>query len=216
MNKTDIINATAQWAEYSMTGEPTGHDWWHTDRVRKTAMHIASIEGGDLFIIEMAALLHDTGDRKLHNGIDKTREVPENWLNQFIIDATIKEHILNICENLSFKGSATDTTMSTIEGKVVQDADRLDALGAIGIARAFAYGGNKSRMIYNPDCKPRTEMNYQQYVSGNSTTINHFYEKLLLLEKIMQTNTGKQIAIQRTEFLNLFLDKFFKEWNVEL
>lgn len=214
MNKSDIIHATAQWVESRMSGETTGHDWWHTYRVWKTALKISKTEGGDTFIIQMAALLHDMGDHKFFGGIDKTRETAMFWIDQFAgITAEEKIHIADICEQLSYKGADVDTSMPDIEGKIVQDADRLDALGAIGIARAFAYGGKKSRMLHDPSQQPVMHNNFESYKQAKGTTINHFYEKLLLLQERMQTETGKRIAEARTSFLKLFLERFYLEWN---
>ncbi len=217
MTEKQIIEATVQWVESKMSGETTGHDWWHTYRVWKNALKISKIEGGSTFIITMSSLLHDMGDHKFHSGIDKTRETAMFWLDQFAgIKKDMKDHIADICEQLSFKGAQADTSMPDIEGKIVQDADRLDALGAIGIARAFAYGGKKQRMIHHPDIQPVEYINFEHYKNSKSTTINHFYEKLLLLQDRMQTKTGKEMALQRTKYLYQFLEQFFSEWNCEI
>jgi uncharacterized protein len=213
MTQSDIIAATAQWVEGKMSGEATGHDWWHVQRVWKNAVKICKNEGGDLFVIEMAALLHDMGDHKFHGGIDKTYETAMYWLDQFTeITSTNKHHIADICHLLSYKGAGVSTDMPTPEGKIVQDADRLDALGAIGIARAFAYGGKKNRMIHHPGASPTLHQSFEEYQSSQSTTIQHFYEKLLLLEDRMQTETGRMHAKQRTLFMEDFLKNFFAEW----
>lgn len=213
MTQSDIIAATAQWVEAKMSGEATGHDWWHVQRVWKNAVKICKTEGGNLFVIEMAALLHDMGDHKFHGGIDKTYETAMYWLDQFTeITTTNKHHIADICHLLSYKGAGVSTDMPTTEGKIVQDADRLDALGAIGIARAFAYGGKKNRMIHHPGASPTLHQSFEEYQSSQSTTIQHFYEKLLLLEDRMQTETGRMHAKQRTLFMEEFLKYFFTEW----
>jgi len=213
MTQDDIIAATAQWVESKMSGEATGHDWWHVNRVWKNAVSISKIEGGSLFIIEMAALLHDVGDHKFHNGIDKTYETAIYWLDQFAgISPDDKQHVADICCQLSYKGAGVSTEMPTLEGKIVQDADRLDALGAIGIARAFAYGGKKNRMIHHPGASPTLHQSFEEYKSSGGTTIQHFYEKLLLLEDRMQTKTGRMHARQRTSFIEDFLRNFFMEW----
>jgi len=213
MNNAQIISATAQWVENKMTGETSGHDWFHVQRVWKQAIHISSIEGGNRFIIEMAALLHDMGDHKFHGGIDKTRETALYWMDQFVTISRLDSiHIADICEGLSFKGAAVETSMPTLEGKIVQDADRLDALGAIGIARAFAYGGKKQRMIHDPSVQPSLHKDFESYRLSGSTTINHFYEKLLLLSDRMQTNTGKELAHQRHNYIVDFLQQFLNEW----
>lgn len=216
MTQDDIIRSTAQWIENLLKDEITGHDWWHTRRVWKMALKISEKEGGNRFIIEMAALLHDAGDHKLHSGIDKTYETAMHWLNQFSdIEKWDKEHIAGICEQLSYKGVSVNTDMPTVEGKIVQDADRLDALGAIGIARAFAYGGMKGRKIFDPAVQPENQQDFQSYRNSRGTTINHFYEKLLLLEERMQTETGRMIAAPRTTFLKNYLQNFFDEWDIE-
>jgi uncharacterized protein len=215
MTESDIIHATAQWIEQRFKDEPTGHDWWHTSRVWKMALRISANKGGRRFIIEMSALLHDAGDHKFHDGIDKTHETALYWLDQFSnVDKADKAHIAEICELISFKGAGTDTTMPSLEGKIVQDADRIDALGAIGIARAFAYGGMKGRKIFDPAIKPHMHVDFDTYRKAQGTTINHFYEKLLLLENRMQTETGRQIAASRTVFLREFLQRFHDEWNI--
>ena len=213
MNKSEIISATTQWVRNKMLSETTGHDWWHVYRVKEMALYISSIEGGDKFIIEMASLMHDMGDHKFHNGIDKTRETALYWLDQFSdIPKSEKEYIASICENISFKGAHVDTSIDTIEGKITQDADRLDALGAIGISRAFAYGGKNNRCLHNPNIKPTLHSDFASYRNSKSTTINHFYEKLLLLKDRMQTPTAREIAEKRTKYIEEFLKNFIDEW----
>jgi len=214
LNQTHIIQATTQWVETKMSGETTGHDWWHTWRVWNASLKIQAIEGGNSFIIQMAALLHDMGDHKFFDGVDKTRETALYWMDQFAgISNEEKQHIADICEQLSFKGAEVDTNMHTIEGKIVQDADRLDAMGAMGIARAFAYGGKKGRMLHEPSVKPVMHKDFESYKNAKGTTINHFHEKLLLLYDRMQTKTGKAIAKRRTLFLNQYLETFYEEWD---
>ncbi|MDD7423617.1 MAG: HD domain-containing protein [Candidatus Methanomethylophilaceae archaeon] len=195
------------------SGDSGGHDIEHTFRVVRNAMHISSIEGGDADVIELAALLHDTDDRKLfgdtHGECPFARSVMENRFS----DDTI-EHVVSIINSVSFKGRDTRAP-DTLEGRIVQDADRLDAIGAVGIARAFAYGGSRGRRMYDPSDRPRTDMDAETYFSNTGTTINHFYEKLLLLKDMMNTDTGRSMAERRHTFMESFLDEFYREWDGE-
>jgi uncharacterized protein len=190
-------------------GESSGHDYFHTLRVYNNACKIAQKEECNILLVQLAALLHDVDDIKIFN--TKNYNNAKTILQEFKYNEQIINSVIKIISEISFKGKSTEPT--TIEGKIVQDADRLDAIGAIGIARAFTYGGNKNRELYNPDIKPRLNMTEEEYRSNNGTTINHFYEKLLLLEKYMNTDTAKVIAKERTEFMNNFLKQFYKEWN---
>lgn len=194
--------------------EGSGHDWWHVHRVRNYALKIAETEGGDLFYIEMAALLHDLDDWKLK------KDTPENktqkWLNHLDIAEKVAAQILEIISQVSFKGAGVKTKPTTIEAEIVQDADRLDAIGAIGIARTFAYGGSKKRLIYNPEIQPVLHDNFEAYKNNTAPTINHFYEKLLLLKDRMNTPTGRKMAESRHRFTENFLNQFFKEWEVKI
>ncbi len=200
--------------ESRLSGESSGHDWWHIDRVWRMAIRIAEAEKADRTVVELAALLHDIADWKLHNG-DETAGLhqAETFLGRTGIDADTRAHVLDILSNLSFKGAGVATPMKTLEGCVVQDADRLDALGALGIARAFAYGGNKNRLIHHPNQQPVLHRNFEEYKSSRGPTINHFFEKLLLLKDRMNTATAKQIAEDRHRFLEQYLNRFFKEWD---
>ena len=190
----------------------SGHDFFHSMRVYRTAMKIAQAEHADLEVVALAALLHDVDDRKLSPMTAEKKENAARFMcSQNVSESEIRQ-VCQIIDEVSFKG--TDSVRpSTPEGKCVQDADRLDALGAIGIARTFAYGGSHHRAIYDPELPPRTAMNQAQYYSRNSTSLNHFYEKLFLLEDMMNTETGKAIARKRTQYMQEFVDEFLHEWD---
>ena len=202
-----------------MSGEGSGHDWWHVYRVWQTAKRIAASEIAsghevDTEVVELAALLHDLGDHKFHGG-DTTvaPRLTHDWLISLHADADLIEQVAEIVGTLSFKGAKVATPMTTLEGAIVQDADRLDAIGAIGVARAFAYGGHTGRELYNPDIPPQLHDDFGQYSASTAPTINHFYEKLLLLKDRLNTASAKQIAEGRHQFLQTFLEQFFEEWN---
>ncbi len=209
----EIIKETEKQVKKTLKNEPTGHDWWHVDRVRKIAIKISQKENADLFIVELSALLHDIADWKFYKGDDtKGPETARKWLQKFDIEEHIIDHVCSIIKEISFKGAGVKTEMTTTEGKVVQDADRLDAIGAIGIARTFAYGGNKNREIYNPEIKPQFHQSFEEYKKNQGTSLNHFYEKLLLLKDLMNTKTGREIAEKRDQFMKQFLNSFLCEW----
>jgi len=213
MNKEQIIKKTAEYVRKNLEGECTGHDWWHVYRVVKNAIHISKQEKVDLFVVQLAALLHDIADWKFHKGDDSVApRLAREWLEKMNVKEDIISHVCNIIKNVSFKGAGVKSQMKTKEGMVVQDADRLDAMGAIGIARAFAYGGYKRREIYNPNIKPKKHKTFEEYRSNVGTTVNHFYEKLLLLKDLMNTRTAKKIAEKRHEFMKRYLDRFSEEW----
>lgn len=213
MNKEEIILKTVEYAKSKLSGEGTGHDWWHVYRVWKNAKHIAEEEKADSFIVELAALLHDIADWKFNDGDENIgAKVSKEWLESLSVDEETINKVCEIVTNSSFKGAGVENKIKTLEGKILQDADRLDAIGAIGIARAFAYGGSKNREIYNPDIKPEFHTKSEQYKNNKGTSINHFYEKLLLLKDLMNTDTAKQLAQEKHEFMELFLSKFKKEW----
>ncbi|PIR73602.1 MAG: phosphohydrolase [Candidatus Moranbacteria bacterium CG10_big_fil_rev_8_21_14_0_10_35_21] len=210
MNKSQIIKKTAKFARNYFKGDSSGHDWWHTFRVWNLAKKIAKKEkGADLFIIELAALLHDVDDWKLRIVNNKT----EKWLDKLKIQKETKKHILEITKDLSFKGAGVKSKIKTLEGKIVQDTDRLDAIGALGISRAFAFGGSRNREIYNPAIKPIMHKTFESYKNNNNSSVNHFYEKLLLLKDLMNTNAARKIANQRHKYMENFLKQFFNEWN---
>lgn len=213
MNKEQIIDKTADYIKNKMTGESSGHDWWHVYRVWKNAIHIGEQEDVDLFVVELAALLHDIADWKFHDGDDDIGpRLAREWLESLAVDENVIAHVSQIIKDISFKGAGVATTMKTIEGMVVQDADRLDAIGAIGIGRTFAYGGNKGREMYDPEIKPQAHESFEQYKNNQSNTINHFYEKLLLLRDLMNTASAKRIAEKRHALMEKFLDDFLQEW----
>ncbi len=214
MNKAAVIQKTKQYLRALFENEGSGHDWWHIKRVMNTAAAIAKHErGADLFIVQLGALLHDIADFKFHGGDDTVGgKVARRWLLRLHIDKATIEKVIHIVDNVSFKGSGVTSGMKSLEGKIVQDADRLDALGAIGIARAFAYGGHKGRPMYNPEGKIKKGQSFEQYKKGADSTIHHFYEKLLLLRNLMNTKTGKKMARERHRFLEAYLKEFFAEW----
>jgi uncharacterized protein len=213
MDKNLIIEETKKYAKSKLEGEATGHDFWHILRVYKTAKHIAEKEGADLFIVELTALLHDIADWKFNEGNeDMGPKLAEEWLKSLEVSELEINKVTKIIKTMSFKGGTTNSSQETIEGKVVQDADRLDAIGAIGIARAFAYGGFKGREIYNPDIKPVNFKSFEAYKNNKGTSVNHFYEKLFLLKDRMNTETGKAMAQERHEFMESYLKEFYKEW----
>lgn len=207
-----IIARTAKYAETILGKEATGHDWLHVKRVWLNAKMIGKGTKADMFIVELAALLHDIADWKFHGGDTSvgSRKV-EVWLKKMKLGQKSIGHITSIIEKASFKGSGVKNQIDTLEGKIVQDADRLDAIGAIGIARTFAYGGAKGREIYNPKIKPSRHDSADAYSKNTSPTINHFYEKLLLLKELMNTKTGKSVAHSRHKFMLDFLKQFAAE-----
>ena len=194
-------------------GEGSGHDWWHILRVWSSAKHIAEKEQANRFVVELAALLHDIADWKFNDGDDKAGgKAAKEWLLSLKVDEDIIDQVVNIIDNISFKGADVENKIRTIEGKIVQDADRLDAIGAIGIGRTFSYGGHKGREMYNPETKILMAKNFAEYKLAGQTTINHFYEKLLLLKDRMNTKTAKRMAKGRHKFMERFLKEFFDEW----
>ncbi len=214
-----LIEATAAHVQAAMRGEGSGHDWWHVWRVWNTAKRIAGAEAAagaelDSEVVELAALLHDLGDHKFHGGDTSVApRMAREWLRRQHTDAETIERVAEIVATLSFKGAGVATPMTTLEGMIVQDADRLDAIGAVGIARTFAYGGHKGRELYNPEIPPHQHDDFAAYSGSAAPSINHFYEKLLLLKDRMNTRYAKQLAEQRHLFLEQFLDQFFAEWN---
>jgi len=213
MNKEQIINQTAEHIKAKLSGEGSGHDWWHIYRVWKNAVHISQHETVNLFVVELAALLHDIADWKFHNGDENIGpKMAREWLESLSVKEKTITHVCEIIKHISFKGANVENKINTIEGLVVQDADRLDAIGTIGIARTFAYGGSKGREMYNPDIKPATHNSFEEYKNNQSNTINHFYEKLLLLKDKMNTETAKNIAQKRHIIMENFLKEFYDEW----
>jgi uncharacterized protein len=216
MTNEVLINSTIDFVKKELAGAEGGHDWWHIQRVFNNAKLIAATENVDGIIVALGALLHDIADAKFHNGDENVGpEKAKAFLHSLHVDQSIIDHVENIIRNISFKGGNFNKTFSSPELSVVQDADRLDALGAIGIARAFHYGGFKNREIYNPAIAPNLNMTKEEYKHSNTPTINHFYEKLLLLKELMNTETGKNIATARHDFMQQYLDQFYAEWNGE-
>ena len=216
MTPQNLINDTIAFVKKELENAEGGHDWYHIERVYKNALLIANGENCDILIVQLGALLHDIADSKFHDGDEtvgpkkarlflESKNFPENTI----------ANVVNVIENISFKGGHETKKFSSLELDIVQDADRLDAIGAIGIARTFNYGGFKNRAIYNPKINPNLHMSKEEYKNSDAPTINHFYEKLLLLKDKMNTKTGKEIAAQRHEFMELFLDQFYDEWNGE-
>lgn len=212
MNKQKVIQRTERFIESEFQSEGSGHDWFHVDRVRKMALRIGLQEGCDLFVTEMAALLHDLDDWKLTGSNPSDASRAKEWLWSLGIDEPTTLQVLQVIEEVSFKGAGIETPVSSAEAAVVQDADRLDAIGAIGIARTFAYGGYKKRLIYDPSVKPVLHNDFQEYKSNTAPTINHFYEKLLLLKDRMNTETARIIAEGRHQVMNDYLTQFYEEW----
>lgn len=215
MRKSVIIKKTREHLREMFEKEGTGHDWWHIERVLKNATAIAKKEkGADLFVVQLGALLHDIADFKFHGGDDTIGgKTAAQWLESIGADEPTIRKVVHIVDNVSFKGLGVRSKMKSIEGKIVQDADRLDAIGAIGIARAFAYGGYRQRLLYDPDGKAKIRLNFKEYKKGSDSTIHHFCEKLLHVKDLMNTRTGKKMALQRHKFLEAYLRQFYAEWN---
>ncbi|MBU2949795.1 HD domain-containing protein [Tamlana agarivorans] len=208
-----IIKKTITFVKNTLADAEGGHDWFHIERVYKNALLIAKTEKTDGFIIALGALLHDIADSKFHNG-DETvgPKKAAAFLTQLHIETSVIEHVCNIIKHISFKGGNEEQKFKSVELDIVQDADRLDAIGAIGIARCFNYGGFKNRALYNPEIKPNLNMTKEAYKNSTAPTINHFYEKLLLLKDRMNTETGKKIALERHNYMLGFLEQFYNEW----
>lgn len=215
MNQAEIIKATEKFIESEFRSEGSGHDWFHIVRVRNMALTIGKLENCDLFVVEMAALLHDLDDWKLVKSEGIAANKAEDWLKKNGLSTDISNWIVKVVNEVSFKGAGIETPVSSKEAAVVQDADRLDAIGAIGIARTFAYGGHKNRLIYDPAVDPAPHASFHAYKSSVAPTINHFYEKLLLLKDRMNTKTAKDIAEKRHKFMADYLDQFFDEWEAK-
>jgi len=217
MNQETVIQKTIDFVKEVLSDAEGGHDWWHIYRVWKLSKHIAQTEDVDNFIVELGALLHDIADSKFHDGDE---DIGPRKAREFLSSLNVEEdaitHVENIISNISFKGGKHTQKFKSPELDVIQDADRLDAMGAIGVARTFNYGGHKGREIYNPEIKPNLNMTKEEYKNSNAPTLNHFYEKLLLLKDRMNTNTGKSMAEHRHKYMEQFLDEFYKEWNGEL
>lgn len=219
MNETTVLDQVRNHVKQKLAGDGSGHDWWHIVRVVNLAKTIAAAEGGNLFVVELGALLHDIADWKFNNG-DTT--VGPKITRQLLVDQQVEqdtiEKVVEIVEFISFKGGTNTHELSTLEGKIVQDADRLDAIGAIGIARTFAFGGSAGRQMYDPAISPKEYANFHEFHAAlkTNTTVNHFYEKLLLLKDRMNTPTARQMAVMRHTYMEQFLDEFYAEWEGKL
>jgi len=214
MNFETIIQNTVSYVQQTLQNAEGGHDWWHILRVWNNAKLIARSEPADLFVVELAALLHDIADSKFHDGNeDIGPQTAVAFLQSQSVNADVIHHVENIIRYMSFKVSFDGTSFRSPELAVVQDADRLDAIGAIGIARAFTYGGFKGRELYNPQIEPNLNMSKAEYKASTAPTINHFYEKLLLLKDKMNTPTAKLLAEARHQYMQTYLDQFYAEWN---
>ncbi|CAL2089235.1 HD domain-containing protein [Tenacibaculum sp. 190524A05c] len=218
MNESQIIENTKKFVKTTLKNAEGGHDYFHIERVYKNAIAISKDEqNANEFIVSLGALLHDIADSKFHNG-DETigPKVATEFLESQKVDISVIEHVQKIIENISFKGGNFQQQFKSLELDIIQDADRLDAIGAIGVARCFNYGGFKNRALYDPEIKPNLNMTKEEYKKSKAPTINHFYEKLLLLKDRMNTSSGKRIAEQRHLFMEQFLSQFFGEWEGKL
>ncbi|NOQ27547.1 MAG: HD domain-containing protein [Bacteroidales bacterium] len=213
MSRDQVINKTIDFVKAKLEGDSSGHDWWHIYRVWNLSKKIQEKEKGDLFIIEMAALLHDVADWKFYENEEAGLMVVRDWLIKIDLSSDIIEEIIYIIKNVSYKGAGVKDQMKTLEGKIVQDADRLDAIGAIGVARTFAFGGKFGSEMHNPEEDAKLHNSFEEYKNSKGTTINHFYEKLLLLKDRINTKTAKEIALERHNYMEVFLKQFYDEWN---
>jgi uncharacterized protein len=214
MSNSELVNKTAEHIKTTFDGESTGHDWWHLFRVWQLSKHIAANEkGANMEIVELAALLHDIADHKFHGGNTEVgaREA-RKWLQSIKASEEVISPVETIVRHISFKSAADESQLDTLDGHIVHDADKLDAMGAIGIARVFAFGGAHGRLIYSPDIKLIEDYTFEKTNASNSTGVHHFYEKLLLLKDRMFTETGKEMAAHRHKILEDYLEEFYAEW----
>jgi uncharacterized protein len=212
----DLINETADYVKQAMQGDATGHDWWHVYRVWQTAIHIARDTDADMTVVELGALLHDIADWKFHDGDTEIGpKVAREWLTSCGADGDLIDQVCYIVSSGSFKGAGVADEHATLESQIVQDADRLDAIGAVGIARAFAYGGSKAQAMYDPDLEPQFHETAESYHRSVTSTVNHFHEKLLLLKDRLNTDSARRIADGRHKYMEGFLEQFHREWNGE-
>ncbi len=217
MQDQNLISKTIEFVKKELKGAEGGHDWFHIERVYKNALLIGKSENVDITVVALSALLHDIADAKFHDGDESVGpQVAREWLESQSTDEEIINHVIAIINNISYKGGKNVRTISSIELDVVQDADRLDAIGAIGIARTFNYGGFKNHKIYDPSIPVNLNMTKEEYKKSTAPTLNHFYEKLLLLKDLMNTESGKKIAQKRHDYMLGFLNQFYAEWNGEV
>jgi len=213
MTNPELISKTISFVKAKLENAEGGHDWFHIERVFKNAVLIAKNEDCDVTVVKLGALLHDIADSKFHEGDESVGpKIARDFLESENVDEEIITHVVHIIENISYKGGNFEKKFSSLELDVVQDADRLDAIGAIGIARAFNYGGFKNRALYDPKIAPNSRMSKEEYKKNDAPTLNHFYEKLLLLKDKMNTDTGKKIAKERHRYMEGFLAQFYAEW----
>ena len=213
MDQAGIIRKTTQFVKQEFSGDSSGHDWWHVHRVWRTALFLCQREKADAFVVQLAAFLHDLDDWKLIATGDDTPRRAQAWLESCGLDPQVIEQVCGIIRQISFKGGAVEDDMQSLEGRIVQDADRLDAIGAIGIARAFAYGRYENRPIYDPESPPHRHGSFEEYRKSRSATINHFHEKLLLLKDRMHTPAARHLAERRHQVMLGYLDQFMDEWD---
>lgn len=218
MNDDFVIQKTAKFVEEKFSGEATGHDWWHMYRVWQLSKQILVSEpSADKLTVELAALLHDIADWKFHDGdMEAGPKAAREWLETLDVSEEVTANVEDIIRHVSFKGAGVKSNMKTIEGKIIHDADKLDAIGAIGIARTFSYGGANGRGMYDPNKSPAKHQNFEDYKNDKGPTINHFYEKLLLLKDRMYTKTGKKMAKHRHNYMEQYLKEFYAEWEGKL
>ena len=213
MTYPELINKTLSFVKAKLENADGGHDWFHIERVFKNAVLIAKNEDCNVIVVKLGALLHDIADSKFHEGDESVGpKIARDFLESENVDEEIITHVVHIIKNISYKGGNFEKKFSSLELDVVQDADRLDAIGAIGIARAFNYGGFKNRALYDPKIAPNSRMSKEEYKKNDAPTLNHFYEKLLLLKDKMNTDTGKKIAKERHRYMEGFLAQFYAEW----
>ncbi len=212
MTAGDVVARTEARVRELLGGDASGHDWWHVERVRRVALRLGADEGADPRVVELAALLHDVEDWKVSGDPEAAPRHAREWLASLGVEQEVADHVAEIVGTLSFKGAGVATPMRTVEGKVVQDSDRLDALGAIGIARAFAYGGSRGRPLHDPAAAPALHESFEQYRGAGGATLNHFYEKLFLLRDRMNTEAGRRLAQERHRYMEDFVQRFLAEW----
>lgn len=218
MNRDQVVQNTIDFVKKTLQDAEGGHDWFHVERVFNTSKYILRHEEANPLVVILAALLHDIADPKFHNGDESIGpKLAYSFLTSQGVEDVIQDHVVNIIQHMSFKNSLDKDgeVFTSKELQIVQDADRLDAMGAIGIARAFNYGGFKNRALYDPNIPPNPNMTKEEYKTSKAPTINHFYEKLLLLKEVMNTQTGKKLAAERHQFMLDYLEQFYKEWNGE-
>lgn len=215
MNTAQILQKTREYVQRELAEAEGGHDWFHVERVYRNTLKIAQTESVDAFVVCLAALLHDIADPKFHDGDESIGpKKADDFMQELKMPQSVRDHVVYIIRRMSFKNSLEEQQHEeSLELQVVRDADRLDAIGAIGIARAFNFGGHKGRPLYDPNLPPRTDLTKEEYKKSNGPTINHFYEKLLLLKDLMHTETGKHLAERRHQFMLDFLESFYREWD---